>query len=197
LTVSDSANRIEYDLLGECAIPACRYYGAHTARAMENFGIIGVSIAAHPEFVVALAHVKQAAAQANQDLGLLAADQAQAIIAACAEIAAGELHDQFTVDVIQGGAGTSTNMNVNEVVANRALELLGRDRGDYDRLHPIEHVNLGQSTNDVYPTAVKIAVHTAAGATCGAGAAGMAIAAGAMPAATPAASAPAAVQPTA
>jgi aspartate ammonia-lyase len=156
-----SGMRIELDLLGECAVPEEAYYGVHTTRARENFDISGTPIAAHPELVIGLAHVKQAAAAANLDLGLLPMDKARAVITACQEIAAGELHNQFTVDAIQGGAGTSSNMNCNEVIANRALELLGHHRGDYRHLHPIEDVNLGQSTNDVYPTAVKIAVHTA------------------------------------
>ncbi len=154
--------RTEHDLLGERAVPEAAYYGVHTMRAMENFAISGVPIAAHPELIIGLAQVKHAAAMANSDLGLLPEHKARAIMTACREIAAGSLHDQFTVDVIQGGAGTSSNMNCNEVIANRALELLGHRRGDYRRLHPIEDVNLGQSTNDVYPTAVKIAVHSAA-----------------------------------
>ena len=114
--------------------------------------------AVSPYLVEALAAVKQAAAAANNDLGLLDDERYAAIRAACEEIRAGALRDQFVVDVIQGGAGTSTNMNANEVIANRALELMGHDKGDYDVIHPNEHVNLSQSTNDVYPTAVKIAI---------------------------------------
>ncbi|MEU8633636.1 aspartate ammonia-lyase [Amycolatopsis sp. NPDC048633] len=154
--------RTERDLLGELTVPAEAYYGVHTRRAMANFPISGLPLRTHPELVVALARVKQAAALANHDVGLLPGDKTSAIVAACEDIVAGELHDQFTVDVIQGGAGTSSNMNVNEVVTNRALEHLGHARGDYARLHPIDDVNLGQSTNDVYPTAVKLAVHAAA-----------------------------------
>ncbi|MFI7097586.1 aspartate ammonia-lyase [Streptomyces lydicus] len=150
--------RIEHDLIGDKQVPADAYYGIHTARAVENFAITDSTIARHPDLITALAAVKQAAAMANRDLGLLAPDKAAAIVAACEELRAGRLHDQFVVDPIQGGAGTSTNMNANEVIANRALELLGHPRGTYQELHPMEHVNRGQSTNDVYPTAVKLAL---------------------------------------
>ena len=135
----------------------------HTGRASENFPITGTPISAYPHLVSALASVKEAAARANADLGLLPGDIADAIAAACAEIRGGALHDEFVVDVIQGGAGTSTNMNANEVIANRALELLGHAKGDYARVHPNEHVNLSQSTNDAYPTAVNIAAILAVG----------------------------------
>lgn len=150
--------RAEQDSLGTLEVPACSYYGVHTARALANFPISGIALSVYPLFVNALAAVKQAAAEANRDLGLLDDERAEAITAACREIAAGALHDQFVVDVVQGGAGTSTNMNANEVIANRALELLGACRGDYERLHPLEHVNRSQSTNDVYPTAIKVAL---------------------------------------
>ncbi|HVX31214.1 MAG TPA: aspartate ammonia-lyase [Nitrolancea sp.] len=156
----DSALRYEHDLLGDRAVPAEAYYGVHTVRAVENFPITGTPISVYPELIGALASVKQAAALANRDLGLLDAQKADAIIRACEEIRGGALLNQFVVDVIQGGAGTSTNMNANEVIANRALELLGLARGDYSHLHPIEHVNMSQSTNDVYPTAVKIALQS-------------------------------------
>ncbi|MDX1873777.1 aspartate ammonia-lyase [Mycolicibacterium sp. 120266] len=159
MTTGDT--RVEHDLLGDYDVPDAAYYGVHTARALENFPITGTPISRYPELIVALACVKLAAAQANQRLGLLGAERADAIVAACTEIKSGKLHDQFVVDVIQGGAGTSTNMNANEVIANRALELLGRRRGDYRHLHPLEHVNLGQSTNDVYPTALKVALQFA------------------------------------
>jgi aspartate ammonia-lyase len=149
--------RIEHDLLGEEEVPANVYWGVHTLRALENFPITGKTIGSFTELVRALALVKQAAALAHKELGQLDATRADAIIAACQEIAGGKLHDQFVVDVIQGGAGTSTNMNANEVIANRALELLGRQKGDYDYLHPINHVNMSQSTNDVYPTALRVA----------------------------------------
>ncbi|WP_151898254.1 aspartate ammonia-lyase [Streptomyces sp. C8S0] len=153
-----AAFRSEHDLLGDRDVPADAYYGIHTLRAVENFPITGTPISVYPELITALAGVKQAAALAHRDLGLLDARKADAVIAACEEIRDGKLHDAFVVDVIQGGAGTSTNMNANEVVANRALELLGLAKGDYRHLHPLEDVNLGQSTNDVYPTAVKIAL---------------------------------------
>ncbi|MER5835438.1 lyase family protein, partial [Streptomyces sp. NPDC002130] len=149
--------RIEHDLLGDRDVPADAYWGVHTLRATENFPITGTPISAYPHLIDALASVKEAAALANEELGLLEPAKAAAIVAACREIRTGKLHDQFVVDVVQGGAGTSTNMNANEVVANRALELLGHAKGEYGFLHPNEDVNLGQSTNDVYPTAVKIA----------------------------------------
>ncbi len=154
-----SPNRIrsEHDLLGERDVPADAYYGVHTLRAIENFPITGTPISVYPGLIAALAAIKQAAALTNRELGLLDAPRADAIIAACEEIRAGALHEQFVVDVIQGGAGTSTNMNANEVIANRALEIIGFNRGEYARLHPNEHVNMSQSTNDVYPTALKLA----------------------------------------
>ncbi|MFF7655575.1 aspartate ammonia-lyase [Streptomyces sp. NPDC007983] len=153
---ADSGTRREHDLLGDRDVPADAYWGIHTLRASENFPITGTSIAAYPHLINALAAVKEAAARANEDLGLLSSLKADAIAAACQEIRRGRLHDQFTVDVIQGGAGTSTNMNANEVIANRALEILGHAKGDYGILHPNEDVNLSQSTNDVYPTAVNV-----------------------------------------
>jgi aspartate ammonia-lyase len=152
------AHRREHDLLGDRYVPADAYWGVHTLRASENFPISGTAISAYPHLINALAAVKEAAARANEELGLLTPGKADAIAAACREIRDdGRLHDQFVVDVIQGGAGTSTNMNANEVIANRALEILGHDKGDYGHLHPNEDVNLSQSTNDVYPTAVKVA----------------------------------------
>jgi aspartate ammonia-lyase len=160
--MSPSANRIEHDLLGDREVPADAYYGIHSLRARENFPITGIAISTYPALVNALVTVKAAAAAANRELGLLADDKADAILKACEEIRAGQFHDQFVVDVIQGGAGTSANMNANEVVANRALEHLGHERGEYEYLHPIDDVNSGQSTNDVYPTAVKVALHWSA-----------------------------------
>ena len=151
--------RLEHDLLGDREVPNAVYYGVHTLRALENFPITGIPIAVYPDLIRALAQIKKAAAQANQQLGLLDATRADAIVAACREVIDGKWHDQFVVDVIQGGAGTSTNMNANEVIANRALELLGKQRGDYKALHPNEHVNMSQSTNDVYPTALKLATY--------------------------------------
>ena len=150
--------RIEHDLIGERAVPAQAYYGVHTLRALENFAVTGTSIAIYPDLIAALACVKQAAAIANTELGLLDERRSTAIRLACEEVREGKLLEEFVVDVIQGGAGTSTNMNANEVIANRALEILGHAKGDYDRLHPLDHVNLSQSTNDVYPTAVKVAL---------------------------------------
>ena len=151
--------RTEHDLLGNKEVPSQAYYGVHTLRALENFDITGISIAIYPNLVRALAQIKKAAALANAQLGLLDGERATAIAAACEEIIAGKLHDEFVVDVIQGGAGTSSNMNANEVIANRALELLGHARGEYQYLHPNEHVNMSQSTNDVYPTALKLATY--------------------------------------
>ncbi|HEX8725723.1 MAG TPA: aspartate ammonia-lyase [Gemmatimonadaceae bacterium] len=151
--------RAEHDLLGERGVPAEALYGVQTLRALENFPITGVAIREFPSLVDALAAVKSAAARANADLGLLSPEIASAIEEAAAEIRNGRHHEHFLVDVIQGGAGTSTNMNANEVIANRALELMGRPRGDYAAVHPNNHVNLSQSTNDVYPTAVKLALH--------------------------------------
>jgi aspartate ammonia-lyase len=157
-TMADATTRMEHDLLGERPVPGDAYYGVHTLRAVENFPITGTPISIYPELVRALAAVKQAAALANRELGLLPEDKADAIVRAGQEILDGALLDQFVVDVIQGGAGTSTNMNANEVIANLALEKLGWPKGHYQELHPINHVNRSQSTNDVYPTAVKLAL---------------------------------------
>jgi aspartate ammonia-lyase len=150
--------RIEHDLLGDRPIPSAAYWGIHTLRAVENFPISGVRLASFPDLIRAIALVKRAAVMANRDLGVLDKERADAIEKACTEVAMGAQHTQFIVDMVQGGAGTSTNMNANEVIANVALELLGKQRGDYAYLHPIEHVNASQSTNDVYPTAVKVAL---------------------------------------
>lgn len=155
--MSNAGFRTEHDLLGERQVPADAYYGVHTLRAVENFPITGTPISIYPELIKALAAIKQAAALANHELGLLDKLRCDAIVNACKEIADGAFHQQFVVDVIQGGAGTSTNMNANEVIANRALELLGHGKGEYQHLHPNEHVNIGQSTNDVYPSALKVA----------------------------------------
>jgi aspartate ammonia-lyase len=152
-----SAVRNEHDFLGDRAIPADAYWGVHTARALENFPITSTPIGVLDDLVRALAFVKKAAARANVQLGVIEERHADAIILACDDIIRGELHDQFVVDVIQGGAGTSTNMNANEVIANRALEHLGEKKGRYDVLHPNDHVNASQSTNDVYPTALRVA----------------------------------------
>jgi aspartate ammonia-lyase len=148
--------RTERDFLGEVHIPRGAYWGVHTARALENFPISGTPLSTHPALVAALGAVKQAAVRANRELGYVDARRAEAIDRACQDVRAGLLDDQFVVDVIQGGAGTSTNMNANEVIANRALEILGFPRGSYHELDPLAHVNLGQSTNDVYPTAINL-----------------------------------------
>jgi aspartate ammonia-lyase len=152
------STRIEHDLLGDRAVPADAYYGIHTLRALENFPITGTAISIYPDLVMALACVKQAAAIANCELGLIDDKRSLAIRIACEEVREGRLFDEFVVDVIQGGAGTSSNMNANEVICNRALELLGHAKGEYQHLHPLDHVNLSQSTNDVYPTAIKLAL---------------------------------------
>ena len=148
--------RSEHDLLGDRDVPAAAYWGVHTLRAVENFPITGQPLSTNMHLVRGLAAVKLAAARTNLELGLLDPERAAAIETACTEVMNGHLHEQFVVDVIQGGAGTSSNMNANEVIANRALEILGHPKGDYTRLHPNDHVNLSQSTNDVYPTAVKL-----------------------------------------
>ena len=150
--------RTETDSLGTREVPDGAYWGIHTLRAQENFPISVRTIGDYPDLVIALAQVKRAAARANADIGVLDPFVANAIDAACVEIIAGKWHREFVVGVIQGGAGTSTNMNANEVIANRALELIGASRGDYGTISPIDHVNRSQSTNDVYPTAVKLSM---------------------------------------
>ncbi|HJV64301.1 MAG TPA: aspartate ammonia-lyase [Geomonas sp.] len=154
-----TTSRMEHDFLGDREIAGDCYYGVQTLRALENFPITGIQIGSVPELVWALAQVKKAAALTNMELGVLPADIGRAIAAACDELIAGKLADQFPVDVIQGGAGTSTNMNANEVIANRALELLGHDKGEYRYCHPNNHVNCSQSTNDAYPTAFRLALY--------------------------------------
>ena len=150
--------RTERDFLGEREIPADAYYGVQTQRGKDNFLITGIPMSAEPEFVRALGYVKKAAAKANRDLGVLDATVANAIMAGCDRLIAGEMRDQFVTDFIQGGAGTSTNMNANEVIANLALEHLGHAKGEYQHVSPNDHVNYGQSTNDVYPTAFRLAL---------------------------------------
>jgi aspartate ammonia-lyase len=159
LGFSGGAMRREHDLLGERDVPDAALYGVQTLRALENFPISGVPLREFPRLIGALAAVKEAAALANREQGKLPEEVGDAIIKAAREIRAGRHHEHFLVDMIQGGAGTSTNMNANEVIANRALEIMGDKRGNYGRLHPNTHVNLSQSTNDVYPTAVRIALH--------------------------------------
>ncbi len=148
--------RIEHDLLGDKAIPTDAYYGVQTARALENFHISGVQLQLYPDLIKALAMVKMAAARANVDCGQFSREILTAIEGACAELIDGKLHDQFRIDVFQGGAGTSTNMNANEVIANRALELMGRQKGEYKHCDPHDHVNCSQSTNDAYPTSLHV-----------------------------------------
>lgn len=150
--------RKEHDLLGERDLSSEVYYGIQTLRALENFNITSMHLGDFPIFIKSLAQVKKAAALVNTELGELQKTKARYISKSCDEIIAGKLHDQFLVDMIQGGAGTSTNMNANEVIANRALELAGRKKGDYDYIHPNNHVNLSQSTNDAYPTAIRLAI---------------------------------------
>ena len=150
------AMRLERDLLGDKDVPLAAYYGIQTLRASENFRITGEPISRYPKLVIALAMVKKAAAITNCRLNILEQPIADAICVACDEIIAGKFHDAFIVDVIQGGAGTSTNMNANEVIANRALEILGHAKGQYDVVNPNNHVNLSQSTNDAYPTSLRL-----------------------------------------
>ena len=150
--------RREHDLLGERDVPFEYYYGIQTLRAIENFNISGVTLNFFPALIEALALVKEAAAEANFELGLIDSATKEAIVKACSEIVNGKYHNHFVVDMIQGGAGTSTNMNANEVIANRAIEIRGHEKGEYQYCHPNNHVNLSQLTNDAYPTAVKIAL---------------------------------------
>lgn len=150
--------RIESDLLGDLKIPTQAYYGVQTQRAIDNFYITGSKMGDYPNFVKAIAQVKLAAARTNYKLGLLSKELLLPIEKACFEIIEGQFHDQFPVDMIQGGAGTSVNMNANEVIANRALEIMGKERGDYKYCSPNDHLNLSQSTNDVYPTTVKLTI---------------------------------------
>lgn len=150
--------RTESDLIGDLQVPADAYYGVQTQRAIENFRITGTKMGDYPEFVKAIGYVKLAAAQTNHALGLLPDELLKPISEACKEVIEGKFNHQFLVDMIQGGAGTSVNMNANEVIANRALEIMGYPRGDYQHCSPNDHVNQSQSTNDAYPTTVKLAV---------------------------------------
>lgn len=155
---ANEETRTETDSLGSVEVPKEAYWGVHTARAIENFPIAKRPISVYPEFIRAFACVKQAAARANREIGVLDADRADFIDQACEMIKSGALLDEFVVGVVQGGAGTSTNMNVNEVVTNLALELAGHAKGDYGFINPNDHTNRSQSTNDTYPTAIKIAL---------------------------------------
>lgn len=149
--------RIENDLLGDLKVPEEAYYGVQTQRAIENFHISGVKLSEFPEFIKALAYVKWAAAETNFTLGLLDETLKNAIVEAAKEVVSGKFDHEFPIDMIQGGAGTSTNMNINEVIANRALEILGHKKGEYQFCSPNDHVNLSQSTNDAYPTSIHLA----------------------------------------
>lgn len=155
--------RKEHDFIGELEIADDVYYGVQTFRALENFHMSGRSLKNYPFFIKAFAQVKKAAALANKEVGVLDADKADALAKACDRLIAGEFLDQFVVDMIQGGAGTSTNMNVNEVLTNIALESMGHKKGEYQYLHPNDHTNLGQSTNDTYPSSIKVATHAKLG----------------------------------
>ena len=153
--MSEMNYRIESDLLGELKVPVDAYYGVQTQRALNNYKISNTRMCDYPEYVISIAYVKMAAAAANAELGVLDKTIANAIIAACCEIVDGKFHDQFPIDMMQGGAGTSVNMNANEVIANRALELMGHKKGEYQYCSPNDHVNCAQSTNDAYPTAFR------------------------------------------
>ncbi|MBZ7946883.1 aspartate ammonia-lyase [Campylobacter sp. RM10541] len=155
--------RKEHDFIGELEIPDDVYYGVQTYRALENFKMSGRVLKEYPFFVKAFAQVKKAAALANKDLGMVPADRADYIVKACDRIINGEFLDQFVVDMVQGGAGTSTNMNANEVITNVALEMMGHKKGEYQYLHPNDNTNFGQSTNDAYPSSIKVAVHAKMG----------------------------------
>lgn len=151
--------RLEHDFLGEREIEDTKYYGVQTLRAVENFNITGLTISREPLFIKAFAHVKKAAALANYDCSVLSKEITDAICYACDELLTGKYDDQFVSDMIQGGAGTSCNMNANEVIANIGLEYIGKAKGDYEFLHPNNHVNCSQSTNDAYPTAFRLALY--------------------------------------
>ena len=153
--MSEKLFRVESDLIGELQVPVDAYYGVQTQRAINNYKISNTHMCDYPEYIIAIAYVKMAAAEANARLGVLDRGIADAIVAACKEIVGGKLWDQFPVDMMQGGAGTSVNMNANEVIANRALELMGHKKGEYQFCSPNDHVNCAQSTNDAYPTAFR------------------------------------------
>ena len=157
--MSDKKTRIESDLIGQLEIPADKLYGVQTLRGIENFPISHFRLSHYPLFINGLAMTKLAAAEANHQLGLLTDEQFKGISQACLEILQGEHHDQFPVDMIQGGAGTTTNMNANEVIANRGLQIMGHEAGEYQFLSPNDHVNCSQSTNDAYPTAIHLGLY--------------------------------------
>ena len=153
--MSEPKFRVESDLLGELQVPADAYYGVQTQRALNNYKISTTRMYHYPEYIIAIAYVKMAAAEANAELGVLDRTIADAIVKACQEIVDGKFHDQFPVDMMQGGAGTSVNMNANEVIANRALEIMGHNKGEYQYCSPNDHVNCAQSTNDAFPSAFR------------------------------------------
>ena len=157
--MSEEKFRIESDLLGELQVPAEAYYGVQTQRALNNYKISSTRMCDYPEYVIAMACIKLAAAQTNKELGAMDPKIADAIVEACREIIDGKFHDQFPVDMMQGGAGTSVNMNANEVIANRALEIMGHAKGEYQFCSPNDHVNCAQSTNDAYPSALPLRFH--------------------------------------
>ena len=150
--------RVEADLLGELKVPADALYGVQTQRGINNYHISRKTMRDYPDFIIANALVKMAAAQTNHSLGVISDEIASAMIQACKEIVDGKWHENFPIDMIQGGAGTSVNMNVNEVIANRALEIMGHEKGEYQYCSPNDHANCGQSTNDAYPTSIRLAL---------------------------------------
>ena len=154
--MSEQKFRVESDLLGELQVPAEAYYGVQTQRGINNYHISRKKMRDYPEFVNAIAYVKLAAVQANHSLGVINDEISGAISQACREILEGKLHENFPIDMMQGGAGTSVNMNANEVIANRALEIMGHQKGEYQYCYPNDHCNCGQSTNDVYPTTIRL-----------------------------------------
>jgi aspartate ammonia-lyase len=156
--MSDQKFRVESDLLGELKVPADALYGVQTQRGINNYHISRKTMSMYPDFIIAIAYVKLAAVETNHTLGVINDEIAGAISQACREIIDGKWHDNFPIDMMQGGAGTSVNMNANEVIANRALEIMGHEKGDYQYCYPNDHCNCGQSTNDVYPTTIRLAL---------------------------------------
>ena len=150
--------RIESDLLGELQVPANAYYGVQTQRAVNNYHISGKRMCDYPDYVIAMAYVKLAAVETNRELGEINNEICDAMAQACREIIDGKFHEDFVTDMVQGGAGTSVNMNANEVIANRACEILGHNKGEFKYCAPNDHANCGQSTNDAYPTAIHVAL---------------------------------------
>ena len=156
--MSEQKFRKESDLLGELKVPADALYGVQTQRGINNYHISRKTMSMYPDFIKAIAYVKLAAVQTNHTLGVINDEIAGAISQACRELIDGQWHENFPIDMMQGGAGTSVNMNANEVIANRALEIMGHEKGDYQYCLPNDHCNCGQSTNDVYPTTIRLAI---------------------------------------